>query len=308
MKAELKGLATAVLILVVTFSVLGWPQLNKPYPQDSPITSLTDNRSTSRVGQGNREPDANFNFASSTIEGILDPVTVEQRGYTTSSTQSVRNDVYPLIEYNLPLDDEHGWVGSQAEVNITDLKRLYVVNGTFENGIPGQNIIDATSNVTYYPFGWNATASNPNEVAQVQVAAYDDSGTKFVVVENQGLKIGPSGKQYDHRAGTEVIWYQLINNSPYTEDFYLSFDYYYLRGPLGTGVTGEGRIFAMVDEEIIWNTSIPDLPSRGSWFSVDNLPVTLTDPGSVLNFSIGFVVDETFDLNADEDNDGDGYA
>ncbi|MHA2211441.1 MAG: hypothetical protein ACXABV_19985, partial [Candidatus Thorarchaeota archaeon] len=45
-----------------------------------------------------------------------------------------------------------------------------------------------------------------------------------------------------------------------------------------------------------------------TWYSIENLPITIPSAGSVLNFSIGFVVDSTFDLNADADNDGDGYA
>ncbi len=81
-----------------------------------------------------------------------------------------------------------------------------------------------------------------------------------------------------------------------------------MRGPLGSGVIGEGRIFVEVDGTTIWNTSIPDLPARQTWFSVDNLPVNITGAGSSLNFSIGIIVDQTFDLNSDQDNDGDGYA
>ncbi|MFX1367829.1 MAG: carboxypeptidase-like regulatory domain-containing protein [Promethearchaeota archaeon] len=241
------------------------------------------------------------------LVGILQPIEIERRGYSSSGTLSARTDISPIIGYDLPLDDDHDWVGSQAEVNITNLERLYAVNGTFDSGVPGQNILDPATTINYYPYGWNATAYSPSG-GQVQVASYDNTGTKYIAVENQGLKIGPSGKQYDHVAGTEIVWYQILENEPYTENFYLSCDYYYLRGPLGDGVTGEGRFFVAVDGTVIWNTSIPDLPSRTTWYSVDDLSVTLSSPGSALNFSIGFIVDSTFDLNADEDNDGDGYV
>jgi hypothetical protein len=241
------------------------------------------------------------------LQGKLDPVVIEQRGYRTSGLQAARTDVNPSVTNDLPLDDTHGWIGSQARVDITDLKRLYVVNGTFENGLPGLDQLVPNTAIQHYPYGWNATAYNPDS-AQTQYSAYDDTGSKFVVVENQGKKIGPSGNQYDHVAGSEIVWYQLVDNTPYTENFYLSFDYYYLRGPLGDGVIGEGRIFAMVDGTIIWNTSLPDLPERQTWYSVDNLPVTIIGAGSTMNFSIGIIVDETFDLNSDQDNDGDGYA
>ena len=241
------------------------------------------------------------------LQGKLDPVVIEQRGYRTSGLQAVRTDINPSVTNDLPLDDTHGWVGSKAQVEITDLKRLYAVNGTFENGLPGLDILSSSTAINHYPYGWNVTAYNPDS-AQTQVSAYDDTGSKFVVVENQGKKIGPSGNQYDHVAGSEIVWYQLVDNIPYTENFYLSFDYYYLRGPLGDGVIGEGRIFAMLDGTIIWNTSLPDLPERQTWYSVDNLPVTIIGAGSTLNFSIGIIVDETFDLNSDQDNDGDGYA
>lgn len=255
------------------------------------------------------KPEDRFGIAEDTsLEGILDPVIVERRGYASSGSQFVRTDISPTIEYDLPLDDDHGWVGSQAEVNIVDLKRLYVANGTFEDGIAGQDVLNDTQAIDFYPYGWNSTAYNPPSQTQIQVSGYDNSSRKIVFLENQGKKIGPTGKQYDHVAGTEVIWFQHINNTPYTENFYLSFSYYYLRGPLGSGVIGEGRVFVKVDGNVIWNKSIPDLPARATWYSVDNLPVTIPSAGSVLNFSIGFVVDETFDLNADEDNDGDTYA
>ncbi|NHI90475.1 MAG: carboxypeptidase regulatory-like domain-containing protein [Candidatus Thorarchaeota archaeon] len=241
------------------------------------------------------------------LQGKLDPVIVEQRGYRSSGLQAARTDINPSVTNDLPLDDTHGWVGSQAQVDITDLKRLYVANGTFENGLPGLDQLVPDTAIHHYPYGWNATAYNPDN-GQTQYSAYDDSGSKFVVVENQGKKIGPSGNQYDHVAGSEIVWYQILENSPYTENFYLSFDYYYLRGPLGNGVIGEGRIFAMVDGTVIWNTSIPDLPQRQTWYSVENFPVTISGASSILNFSIGIIVDQTFDLNSDQDNDGDGYA
>jgi hypothetical protein len=240
------------------------------------------------------------------LQGTLDPVAIEQMGYRTSGPQAARTDINPSVTYDLPLDDTHGWFGSQAEVEITDLNRLYVINGTFEDGVPGLDYLDPATAINHYPFGWNATAYNPDS-GQTQLSAYDDIGSKFIVVENQGKKIGPSGNQYDHVAGTEIMWYQIVENVPHTENFYLSFDYYYLRGPLGAAVIGEGRIFVMVDGTIIWNASLPDLPARQTWFSVDDLPVTITGAGSTLNFSIGIIVDETFDLNSDQDNDGDGY-
>ncbi|MHA2143240.1 MAG: hypothetical protein ACXADD_17310 [Candidatus Thorarchaeota archaeon] len=257
---------------------------------------------------GENLPELDFNIAEHSDSGSLDPITIEKVGYSTSGTLSARTDTDPSVSYDLPLDDVHGWVASQAEVSITNLNRLYVVNGTFSDGIAGQDFLNDSMPINYYPYGWNATGYNPAGANQFQLSAYDDSGSGFVIAENQGVKIGGSGKQYDHIAGTEVVWYQLIDNTPYTEDFYLNLNYLLSRGPLGSGVFGEGRLFAMVDGTVIWNTSIPDIPSRGTWYSVDNLPITLTGAGSVLNFSIGFIIDSTFDLNADADNDGDGYA
>ncbi len=273
---------------------------NTPYFEFASDNSILETNDVSPL-------DDNYISDTHEIQGLLDPIIVEQRGFSSSGPQATRTDTNPSVTYDLPLDDDHGWVGSQAEVEITDLNRLYVVNGTFENGIPGQDILDPATSINHYPYGWNATAYNP-DTAQTQVSAYDDAGSKFIVVENQGKKIGPSGNQYDHVAGSEILWYQIIDNVPYTEEFYLNFKYYYSRGPLGSGVAGEGRIFVMVDGTILWNTSIPDLPARQTWYSILNLPVTISGAGSSFNFSVGIIVDETFDLNSAEDNDGDGYA
>ncbi|MHA2302624.1 MAG: hypothetical protein ACXACD_16880, partial [Candidatus Thorarchaeota archaeon] len=309
LKSEARAKRTLLLATIMLFAILVLPPVSYLPTSVSNENSASDNNDEmDDTGFSPiNEPEGGTSFADHSVSGTMNPITIEKVGHATSGSLTARTDIDPSVTYDLPLDDTHGWLGSQAEVSITNLNRLYVVNGTFENGFPGQDFLDPATAIDHYPFGWNATGLNP-DIAQFQVSAYDDAGRKYVVAENQGKKIGASGKQYDHVVGSEVVWYQLIENNPQTENFYLSFDYYYSRGPLGSGVIGEGRLFAMVDGTIIWNTSIPDLPERATWYSIENLPITIPSAGSVLNFSIGFVVDSTFDLNADADNDGDGYA
>ncbi|MBD3158479.1 MAG: hypothetical protein GF309_06770, partial [Candidatus Lokiarchaeota archaeon] len=68
-------------------------------------------------------------------EGVLNPLDVEQRGYTTPGVLAGRTDTGIGTSYAFPLDEEHDWVASMAELEVWNLTRLYAVNGSFIDGI-----------------------------------------------------------------------------------------------------------------------------------------------------------------------------
>ena len=72
--------------------------------------------------------------------GVLDPVTVEQRGYSSTGNVSARTDTSSNTQQNLAIDTAHEWIGSQVKADVWNLARLYVVNGTFNEGHPGYTV------------------------------------------------------------------------------------------------------------------------------------------------------------------------
>ncbi|TFF94960.1 hypothetical protein EU546_04200 [Candidatus Thorarchaeota archaeon] len=237
------------------------------------------------------------------LQGNLNPATVEQSGYVESENISARTDtISPSTD--LPLDTDNSWFFSEASVDVYDLKRLYAVNGTFVDGYPGTNV-NPNGTVAYYPLGWTAD-SNSSNVEQTQVAAYDQSGTSYVIAENQGEKKGSSGKQYDHHPGTMIAWEQVITNTPQIQDFQLQLSYRYERGPLGPSFTETVSLFVAFNDQPVWKKNLINLTQRGIWFDTGIIEIAYPSAPSVFNFSVGLFVDDYLSLNADTDNDGDG--
>ena len=157
-------------------------------------------------------------------EGTLNPVVIEQRGNKTNPTLHAETDSITNTRSNLTIDTLNNWVGSRASVELTNLKRLYVANGSFSEGIAGSNI-NPLGSVSSYPYGWDAISDLPNP-SMVTTATYS---LEQVYVEITGERVG---QIYYYTDGTYVYWTQTVNNTPYLEDFILNFDYNYERGPI----------------------------------------------------------------------------
>ncbi|MFX1606906.1 MAG: hypothetical protein ACFFDD_13510, partial [Promethearchaeota archaeon] len=245
-------------------------------------------------------------------DGLLNPVEVEQSGYAASETISARTDSFENLDYDLPLDVAHNWVADLAEVSVWNLEKLYAVNGTYSQGYPGVNV-NPNGTIDYYPLGWSAnstdTATYPDDV---QLAAYDDSGRQYVMVESQGGKVGQNA--FGHEAGTSIVWTQQIQNAPYTEDFLLNFDYFYLRGPLDKNpgvpeaITGNCSITVSIDGTTIWNMSLLTLSQRGIWTNSGVIPISIPSAPTSFVFEIGLVIDGLLDLDKRYDYDNNGIA
>lgn len=241
--------------------------------------------------------------------GVIDPLFVEQAGYIQSENLSARTDTGVNTSYSLSIDEANDWIGSVAEVDVWDLKKLYVVNGTFDEGIPGSNENPGAGPGTKYPYGWSAI-SYSTDSDQTQFAEYSNQGQTFVSVENQGED--RTGANYRHYAGTYVAWYQQIVNRPYTTAFVFNLEYLYYRGPIdkpgGNAVTGDIVMFVQVGATVVWSESLLDVSSRGTWYSTGDIFVSIPTIGSTFNFYLGIYVTEQMTLNAGYDYDNDGAA
>ncbi|MHA2140655.1 MAG: hypothetical protein ACXADF_15130 [Candidatus Thorarchaeota archaeon] len=248
-------------------------------------------------------------MAEHTIEGIFDPASIEQVGYVTSGTQSARTEVDPSVTYDLPLDDTHGWVASQAEVDIWNLERLYAVNGSFDDGIAGVNL-NPNGTVDYYPYGWTANSTDTDEWSDdVQAAGYEPSQSGYIIVQNEGGKEGQ--RDFGHSGGSRILWKQPIQNAPYTEDFILSFWFYYQNGPIyknpgvAEPITGNCSVGVFIDGALVWNMSLLTLEQRGLWTNSGEIPLSVAGASSSFDFEIGLVIDETLILDKFMDYDND---
>ncbi|MFW9888805.1 MAG: hypothetical protein ACFFER_11505, partial [Candidatus Thorarchaeota archaeon] len=239
-----------------------------------------------------------FGIAEHSVEGVLDPVTVEQRGVVTSGYQSIRTDTNPNVLYDIPIDDAHNWLGSTANVSVTDLERLYIVNGTFDSGVPGVNV-NPNGTVSAYPFGWSSNSTTTDTQNQtVQRSEYDVTGTKFIRVESEGHSIGTgSNLRYQHYLDTQIMWTQNITNAPYSEDFVLNLDYLYEWGPLDVVLGNTICLVAYVDGTEIWSVALPSLSQRNQWYNSGDINVHIPGASTNLFFEIGLAINATENLD-----------
>lgn len=245
-----------------------------------------------------------------TLTGTIDPILVEQAGYIQSENISARTDTGVNTTYNLDIDSANNWIGSVAEIDVWDLKKLYLVNGTFDDGIPGSNQ-DPGGSVSKYPYGWDAT-SNDGGSGMTQFAEYVNQGQTFVTTENQGQDLIIPSNTYRHHATTFTVWYQTITNDPFTTDFKLNLDYLYYRGPIdkpgGDSVSGDVVMFVQFAGITVWTQSLKSLDGRGVWYNTGDILLTGMSVGASFTFFVGIYFVNTITLSAASDYDNDGAA
>ena len=242
------------------------------------------------------------------VLGTLNPTTIEQSGYSCTGNITARTDTHLNTQQELSIDTAHDWVASSADVRLWNLEQLYALNGTFEQGLPGINI-QPNGTADYYPFGWTSNSTDtPTYSDDVQLSSYESGDDTFIAVENIGGKVGQN--EFGHDAGIKITWAQTIQNIPYTEDFLLNFNFFYLRGPLNLNpsdpITGNCSIYVYIDGVPIWNMSLLTLSERGVWNDIGIIPIHLTGVPVSFVFEIGLEVDETLILDKRKDYDNNG--
>jgi len=237
--------------------------------------------------------------------GTLNPVIVEQSGYVETGNVSARTDTATNTEQILTIDTEHNWVASSAEVDVWNLEKMYVVNGTFDRGIAGYTL-NPNGTLESYPFGWSAISYN-SDLDQNQMVSYEDSGRYYISVQNQAEVTNNPNHIYTHYADTTVFWNQTIDITPHTDKFLLSFEYLYLQGLLNPSFSGDFSLQVLIDDESVYNIDLPSLSERGTWFSTGQIPITVNVSPGLTTFMIGLVINNTLVVDGDNDYDLDGF-
>jgi hypothetical protein len=239
-------------------------------------------------------------------QGVLEPVTVEQRGYSSTGNVSARTDSLANTQQSLPIDTSHDWIASQAEVDVWNLERLYVINGTFDEGYPGYTV-NPNGTLISYPLGWSAT-SYSGDPGQVQQVSYEQSTERYVTVQNTAKITVPGQNIYTHYEGTNITWFQTFENAPYTDQFILSFNYLLLQGQLSVDFLGKYSLNVFIDGTPVYSIDLPTLSKKGTWFDTGSIPISIAAPSGATTFMIGLVINNDFNVDADVDYDGDSIA
>jgi hypothetical protein len=237
--------------------------------------------------------------------GTLNPVLVEQSGYYSTGNISARTDTSTGTEQAFPIDTDHNWMASSAEIDIYNLEKLFVVNGTFDQGIPGYTL-NPNGTLEAFPYGWSAISNN-TDPDQIQLVSYEESGRYYVSVQNQAEVTNNPNHIYTHYTGTSVVWNQTIDVSPYTDEFLLSFDYLYLQGLLNPSFSGDFFLQVFIDSTPVYSVDIPSLAERGTWYSTGQIPVTIAVSPGPTPFMIGLVINNTIVVDGDNDYDMDSF-
>ena len=82
----------------------------------------------------NHRKDSRFSIAQGDLTGTLDPVQIRQDGILVSDDKAAVVDTATRAEDNLTIDEENGWAVSEAGIEVWNIKRLYVENGSFTGG------------------------------------------------------------------------------------------------------------------------------------------------------------------------------
>ncbi|MFW9963801.1 MAG: hypothetical protein ACFFCX_09575 [Candidatus Sifarchaeia archaeon] len=199
------------------------------------------------------------------LEGELHPVVIEQTGNKTITTLHAETDSKTNVKTNLSIDVANDWVGRRVSVDLWNLKRLYIENGSLNEGIVGS-----------YPFGWSPINGSPDS----SMLLYTDYINQEISVTARGYRIGGN---YFFANGTYIYWIQSVNNTPYLQNFIFNFDYVY---DLGPDANPNVTLCAYIDDILIWNVTTATLLTS-IWNNSGDIPVNLTGVGSQFEFRIG---------------------
>ncbi len=262
--------------------------------------------SSPSIDATNFQPGPGFQLAAGpTRTGVLPAIEYTQSGTNTDTTGliSARTDENPSVVSNLTLDTANGWKSDQIELNITELRKLFVLNGTFLDGYTGTNVAPSGS-VSYYPLGWDADSTNVELSKQTFRARYTDTSPKYIELELEGENIGSN--EYNIYKDSEVYWYQDATHLVSETSMLLEFDLLYDNGPIGTNYLGDLEIRIEAGSSTLWSMDPVTLTSRDTWNHIGPLAVSLS--GVPTSFEFRFVYEimesDTFDGNhADMDGD-----
>jgi hypothetical protein len=262
------------------------------------ISPVPNTRQSSQVletiNPSDNSVENSFSISQETQEGVFDPNSMTQRGYQETSLIRARTDSGKNAQQNITIDEANDWTVSESVIEVTNLRKLYALNGTFENEVDP----------------WTSSLYDASGGSQVQSAVWNSTEGYVDVVNYGELTTHPSKDDtYTHHLDSELIWEQTVVNSPQTENFSLSFSYRYVSGPVDLepyDFNGdvELRIYIHTD---VYYLSIATGDLRGVWYSITDYPIELTGAPASFDVGLGIYIeyqDLVLTENGDYDDDG----
>ncbi len=290
---RVRHLFIAIVCLTLVLPIIsdtGSLELNSG-EQTIPNENQRELRITNPTNQG--VSNGGVKLAQDSASGTIDSIPIMQSGVQVSDTISAIRDTATDAVSNIPIDNSSGWTANNVKLNVSNLQRLYIENGTF-------NSIDP----------WNATTYDASGGSQTQTATYD-SIEDYVIVQNNSSDYNSGQDEYTHHLYTEVLWQQDFNNTPYSQSFVLSFEFMYTCGPLDPlGDDGLAPIYVSIwfwddGDWTGYGWDLTGLGERDTWYVLDDIQIDLVNPGDSTTFQIGlfFPADGDYSPSADYDDD-----
>lgn len=283
-------LITFLIVIPIIFGLLLSPVTHSTIPSRDDSISSSGSLETNEVSKNNY-----YAISQDTQEGILNPNRIIQRGYQETNLVRARTDSNKNTLQNITIDNENDWAVSKAEVEVTNLRKIYAVNGTFDEEVDP----------------WVGTTYDPSGGDQEQYATWN-STEGYVTCINYGEFTDKPVQDdtYTHYLDSEILWEQTVSNSPQTTNFSLSFRYRYVSGPVDPepyDFSGDVQLWIYVHSDIYW-MSIATGDLRGVWYSLTDYPIELVGAPTSFTVGIGLHIEyANLVLTENGDYDDDGY-
>jgi hypothetical protein len=244
----------------------------------------------------NEVKDERFKISQMTHEGVINPVQIKESAFQTTDAVKARTDTGTNTVQNITIDDGNHWVVNYTSAEVSNIKRLYGVNGTFEDGVePWTNYtVDGGSNI--------------------QIPGYDADG-EYITCRNVG-NYKSSQDTWTHSAGSEVGFEQTVDNEEGELVFQIRLDFRYATGPIdpdnNNGFSGDIGVFYQINDPFGfmqegWYYPMETLVySRDAWISVQHTFEAIPSAWSEFSFAVGLYIADNIILNDDTDYDDDG--
>jgi len=244
----------------------------------------------------NEVNEGKFAISQTTQEGVINPVQIKQSGFQTTDTVRAQTDTGSNTVQNITIDEGDNWFVNYTSVEVSSIKQLYGVNGTFEDGVkPWTN------------YTINGGSGN------TQIPGYDSDG-EYITCRNIGDYKWASRHTWEHKSGSEVGFEQVVYNTKGELNFDLRFDFRYATGPIDpegdNGFSGVVGVFWQINDdggsfyEGYYYPMEVYVDSRNAWISMEDT-FTIPSPWSQFSFAVGLYLagDITLDNVTDYDDD-----
>jgi hypothetical protein len=260
------------------------------------INSQDDSEASPMVQNINEVYNRGFKISQTSQEGVIKPVQIKESAFHTTDAVKARTDTGTNTAQNITIDENDNWFVNYTDAEVSNLKRLYGVNGTFEDGVAP----------------W--TNYTINGGGNTQIPGYDSSG-EYITCRNVGnyRKIGPN-HIWDHSQGSEVGFEQVVYNPEEELTFDLRFDFRYATGPIDpegdNGLPGVIGVFYQINDEGgsfyegYYYPMEVYVDSRDAWLSIED-SFTIPSPWTEFSFAVGLYLAGDITLNNVTDYDDD---